>query len=534
MYVTIPVMCFALFVLAIERLTSYCRCGASWTGIFTNTCITQIILICFWVIWIICIAIVLVPYIFVKKQIVESATDLSEKFVPTRFNPMVGKIFSSHRCSIDGQLSPIFKILFIILFIILIVLIIKAIAVSTMYSLAVSNMSSFIKSSCFRNSGNDNKHIDHHMTLIFSIIVLLNLFFSFPFYFISAADSITRLIGKDKPYPMKLKITFTLRLSSIIIQCLIFYTFESNSWGLLSRLLRQITCKKIPGLKADHGDAKKPTPTEQARNSNRSTNNVRSNGNKRIPAILENNGDTEISIDDESNDDVLIDESKTKPLHAKKSVPKEEVTTDQDDSDDETKAMQNAKLPVKKKNITSKLSQKRDEIEEEKRPIKKSTSKHSNTNGTSKQTSNGKATSERISSATTDRKTSKPNTDQNRTKYDFIPYHSSTDDISNASVNSDDEIKPSSPKPKIQPITHFSSNKEKRTPTGLSNGHRSHHQRHRRARSQGSRPRTTASNNHNHIETTKMRTKSPSTINNHTEKSKQDRLSKILANSIEV
>jgi hypothetical protein len=588
MYATIPIMYCALLILSIERVTQYFNCTKSWAGRLPKIWVSQGILILIWIIWIVAIAI---P-VSIKKEFFGYAKDLRDKIIPTRFN-----LFSSRQCSIDGQLLPVFKILFLILFIILIILIIKSIVVSTMYT--------FFLPSCSGKNKKDKKPTDHNMTLIFIMILLLNLFLSSPFYFISAATSITRFFGGDKSFPMKLKISFILRISSIIFQCLIFLTLETNSWTLLCQLLGRATCGKFPGSKVNPALTNRRTPTKQSGTSKKLGNSRESDNTEEMSDAGENNGNTESSVndqsdddgfpdktknkpanakkskttekkitthedesdddvfpedtknkptnskkskttekkitthEDESDDDVFLDETKTKPANAKKSrITEKEVTTHEDDSDNEMKAMPKSKSSTRKKDITKKSSQKRDEIEEETQPIKKTTSKYNNTNGISKQTSNEKSRSHRTSSAITDQKTSKSNTSHNHIKYNPILPDPSTDDISNASVSSDDEIKPSATKPKIQSTTHSSSNKQKHTPTVLSNvhhrSHHSHHHRHRTSRSQDSRPIRTRSNNHNHIETTKHRTKSPRNINDHTEKPKQDRLSKILANSIEV
>jgi hypothetical protein len=339
---------------------------------------------------------------------------------------------------------------------------------------------------------------------------------------------------------MKLKISFILRISSIILQCLIFYTLETKSWSLLSKLLNHATCNKFSALKDDPVATNKLTPIKEPRKSKRSKHNkVISDANK-------NNSGTEPSDDDETDDEVFIDETRNKPTSTKKpknkptSIKKsktiEEIMTDESDSDDDTKAIQEQKLSAQKTDITSKLSKKRDETEEEKRPIKRTTSNPNKTNGISKQTSNEKATSQRISSAMTDKKISKSKTNQTHVQYDPIKSDSSTGDISNASVNSDDEIKPTTTKPKIQPTIHSSPTRKKRTQTVTPSQHHVHYRRHRITRPHVSRPIGTTSNSHNHRDTTKMRTKSPRNNNNdnHTEKPKQDRLSLILANSVEV
>jgi hypothetical protein len=182
-----------------------------------------------------------------------------------------------------------------------------------------------------------------------------------------------------------------------------------------------------------------------------------------------------------------------------------QVTTDEDDSDDEIQLMQKSKPSTKKTDVTDNLLKKKD----------------NNTNSVSKQIPNGKSTSNRISSV----EASKPNTRQQS-----IQVSSSSDEISDASVDSDDEIKPSTTSTKKQPATDFSLNEQKRTTTVLPNEHHSHHRQHRTKHSQVSRPRATTSSNRRHVKPTEKRRN----VDNHSEKPKQHRHNKIHNNSDEV
>ena len=497
MYITIPVMHFALLFLSIERITKLCKSTMALAKIFTQAYVIQAIL---FLIWLICIAII-TTIMLVKKQLsFRSIVGKAKDIAPPIFHDIGKKVLSPYQCSIDGRLSSLFKILFIILFIILIVLIVKSIIVSIFYN--------FFTPKCCTSKGKKTKSTDHHITLLYIIFVLLNLFFSYPFYFISMAHSIlTSFISTKDTFTMKLKISFTLRLASIILQCLAFSIFENNSWSLLSGLLYRGTCKKISALNNGIVYTKKPT--------------------KPKPHIYADSDDNEDVAADKTEDEDSDEVFTAKPVNTKKSERKVEITTDQDDSDDETQELQKKKTTTKKKDVTDNQRQKRDENV----PTKKATSKHSNSNSISKQIPNGKSISQRISSAPTNLKTSKSNADQNRTKHQSVQLSSSSDEISNASVDSDDEVKPSTNVKTKQPAATVSTvNEQKRTTTVLPNEHRSHHHQHRTKRSQVSRPRTTTSSHHHHIKTRKKRRNT----NNYSEKSKQDRLSKILDNSDEV
>lgn len=523
MYATVPITCLTLLILAIERLTVYLNCRTSWTKIFTSLCASQSILLVFWAI---CTG-TLTIFVYLKIRVTENIQQLSGKILPKRFNFAFDRMLSSNQCSIDGQLLPPFKVLFIVLFIILIVLIIKSIVVSTMYT--------FIKPSCCKPKKGKKKTINHNMTLIYIIILLLNLILSFPFYFISTIDSVSQLFGGDKPYPTKLKISFILRLSSIIFQCLVFYILESNSWNLLSKILDRATCQKFPILKQDPILTNKLISTQQSHTSYKSKKRTKTDDIEVISDVDENNNHTGLSDDEQSSDtddEVFLDERKKESLQVKKKKIPEKILTDEDDSDSdiESKAKLQPKSPNRKQEITSKSLQKKDEIEDEevKESSKRITSKHNKTYGVTKPTSTVKSPSHRI--ATTDRKTAKPSTAQDRTNYNPVLSSSSSDEIPAVDLTSDDENKP----PVAKPTNQSSSNKRKHTSTVSPNEHRSPSHRHQSARTKVSRPIRTISSTHNHTEIRNHRRRSPRQNSNHREKPKQSHSSKILENSVEV
>jgi hypothetical protein len=510
MYITIPVMHFALLFLSIERITKLCKSTMAWTRIFTQAYVIQVILFFIWLIFIAIITtIMLVKQQFSFKSIVGKAKDIA----PPIFQDIGKKFVSPYQCSIDGRLSSLFKILFIILFIILIVLIIKSMVVSIFYN--------FFTPKCCNTTKKKKTSNDHHITLLYIMFLLLNFFFSYPFYFVSMAHSILKhFISTNDTFAMRLKICFILRIISIILQCLAFSTFENNSWSLLSGLLYRGTCKKIPALNNGIVYTRKPRPethgntdgddNEDDNTDKNETEDNDSDDNEdddRDKNENEDNGsdENEDVVNNQIDDDVFVEEEKSKLQKAKKSETTVQVTTDEDHSDEEKQLMQKSKTSTKNTN------------EEKKVPIRKTTTKYSNTNSIS----NGKSTSHRISSV----ETSKPNNKQHS-----IQVSSSSDEISDASADSDDEIKPSTTSTKKQPATDSSLNEQKRTTSVLPKEHDLHHQQHRTKHSQVSRPRATTSSNHHHVKPTEKR----SNNNNHSEKPKQHRHNKIYNNSDEV
>jgi hypothetical protein len=87
----------------------------------------------------------------------------------------------------------------------------------------------------------------------------------------------------------------------------------------------------------------------------------------------------------------------------------------------------------------------------------------------------------------------------------------------------------------VQSIARSNSNKQN-PPIQVSsvNKHHSHHQRPQRHRSKVSHPIKKTTTHHNHTKPAVNRRKSPRNISNPIEQPKQDRMSKILAVSIEV
>ncbi|CAF5160119.1 unnamed protein product, partial [Rotaria sp. Silwood1] len=127
----------------------------------------------------------------IKNNVNDMAPDIAREF----FSKLSS---SSYQCSIDGRLSSVFKILLIIIFIILIVLIIKSAAISIFYN--------FFTSIFFKLKIKIKKSDDRYMTLLCLIFLLLNVCFSFPFYFASMAMTITQLITRQDTYSTYLKI----------------------------------------------------------------------------------------------------------------------------------------------------------------------------------------------------------------------------------------------------------------------------------------------------------------------------------------
>ncbi|CAF1092545.1 unnamed protein product [Rotaria sordida] len=530
MYITIPVMHFALFFLSLERLSKRFTSTVTWTRIFTKTYVTQVILIFIWISFIA----IITTIILLKEQVWTTIGNNVQNIAPPIARDVLNKIISpSYRCSIDGRLLSIFKILFIILFIILIVLIIKSMAISIFYNVLTLNFCQIRNK--MKKSG------DRYMTLLFFIFLLLNVFLSFPFYFVSMTNTITQLITRKNIYSTNLKICFLLRILSIILQCLTFSTFESNSWNLLSRLLYRITCKKISILNYNAIPTKKSTTTTTTTKRSRHTGDSdyktasyvdrrtldtdsSDNDDNRI-----NNSDSDTSEND-SDDEVFLTQPKIEPSRTKSGKTTTTKTVDviksSIDSDDETQHIPKLKLSTKKSN------EKKNQIDEDKMSIKKLTSEYNKTNGISQKLPNGKLISQRISSTTTKPKISKSNTNHRRIEHHPIEISSSSlsDEISNVSQCSDDEIKPSKTMSKIKSTNHTISNEQKHTTDISPNQHHSARQQHRTR----NRLQSPISTNHHRIKTKKQRKRSSINKNNHIEKSKKNRLSKILNNSDDV
>ncbi len=235
MYVTIPIMQFALLFLSLERLTKHFKLTMTWATIFTKPYLVQVILCGIWIF----LVALLVTFMFIKKQFNFSfVKDQVDRIAPPIIGDLVGKVASRrHHCSIDGRLSSVLKTLIIVLFVILIV---KPIILSIGFNL--------LTPFCCKNKRKEReKRGDRRTTKLVTIFLLLNFFFSFPFYLTSMFKSIFTSIDSTKDtFTIILKIVFILRITNIIFECLAFYIFERNSWSLLSKLFYYCTCKKFP------------------------------------------------------------------------------------------------------------------------------------------------------------------------------------------------------------------------------------------------------------------------------------------------
>ncbi|CAF2039516.1 unnamed protein product [Rotaria magnacalcarata] len=424
MYVTIPVMHCALFLLSMERLSTRLNSTISWTGIFKKTYLIQIILIFTWIILIA----LMTTIILLKDQIISYGPDLIKDHAPPIVDDVLGRIVSSsYRCSIDGRLSSVFKVLFVILFLILIALIIKSIAISVFYN--------FFTPDCCKIKKLIKKHDDHNTTLLFAIFLLLNICLSYPFYFISITNTVRQFVTREDTYTTSLKVCFLLRICSIIFQCLTFYTCENNSWTLLSRLLYHGTCKKIPVLNQNDILTEIKSTTGNSRSSGTSDHRIGAH----ISRSKSDSDDSPTGDESEGDDDVFEEVIKVEPLHSKKPVTK----LDRCDSDDEMELIEKIKASTRKADTHENSNEKKA------RPlIKKPTTEHTTADALTQKSSRSKPTS-------------KPNINHNKTKRNSISSSSSESDDSNVSKDSDDEIKPVKIIPKAKPTTHSSVNEQK-------------------------------------------------------------------------
>ena len=234
-YVTIPIMQFALLFLSLERLSSHFNLSMTCLKIFTKPYLIQVILC---IIWITLLAL-LATLMFIRKQFsFNFLKDKVNSVAPPIIGDVADKIVSRRRhCSIDGRLSSIFKTLIIVLFVILIV---KPILISLGFNLLTPIY-------CRTKRKDMERRGDRRTTTLVTMFILLNLFFSFPFYFTSMFKSILTNIDSIKDtFTIVLKTCFILRITNIIFECLAFYIFERNSWSLISKLFYYGTCKKFP------------------------------------------------------------------------------------------------------------------------------------------------------------------------------------------------------------------------------------------------------------------------------------------------
>jgi hypothetical protein len=369
MYVTIPIMQFALLFLSLERLSKHIT--MTWVKIFTKPYLIQVILCA---IWIFLIAL-LTTFMFIKKQFNFSfVKEQIQNIAPPILGDVVSTLASRrHHCSIDGRLSSVFKTVLIILFIILIV---KPIALS----LGFNFLTPFC---CKGRQKRPEKDDDGRTGRLVTIFLLLNFFCSFPFYFASMFKSIFTNIDSTKDtFSIVLKICFILRITNIIFECLAFYIFERNSWNLLSKIFYYGTCKKFPIFKSTK-DPKVLKVIEQVReDSNDDDEEARIKAKKKKKLDEDDDGamvnkskkQSKITRDKtpvESENEKLIkptkkrsskqtvdtDEDKTEKKIKKKSKSRQKkVEKDEDESEGSVTSKENSKI---------KQAESDDEIEEE-------------------------------------------------------------------------------------------------------------------------------------------------------------------------
>ena len=235
MYVTIPILHVALFLLSIERAVSYSGSGTILSKLVARSCVTQTIL---WFLWALSI-VVTIAWLTFKNHFTRI---LFENQFASVLRLAVDEIVNqlgrrSYRCSIDGRLPAGFKIVLSILFILLVVVIVKALIIST-------GVQCLIPSCCQRKKANRNQHRSR-ATLSLIAILLLNVFFSLPFYAASIFTSVFSKFDWSKATFSKiLRILFLLRLLSIVFQCLVFYLLDEEPCPLVTKC---INCAIGPG-----------------------------------------------------------------------------------------------------------------------------------------------------------------------------------------------------------------------------------------------------------------------------------------------
>ncbi|CAF1142415.1 unnamed protein product [Adineta ricciae] len=489
MYVTVPVVYFALLFLSLERITKLCNQAAAWMKIFTNACAAQAILCGIWAIF----GIVIFIVVYLKKKF--SAKSISDKvgnIGPQILSDISKKYVKPYRCDIDGRLSPVFKIIFIISFTILIVLIVKSIIVSIFYKF-------FTPTCCI---GKRKKVISdtRHITVLYVIFLLLNLFLSFPYYFVSMSYSILKYFTTRKDtFTMQLKICFLLRLSSIILQCMAFLFVERDSWDRLRRLLFNCTCKKISALNYDsfhnpgkvpngiqHGsdDSEEENRDESAEEQEEEQENREENESREESEELSVNGE-----DNDNSDDVFITAPTTKSsLTTKRN---EETQRSDSDSDDNNPVLlaQKYKRSADVRDSTSRTRREAKEEEDQDHRAKRTKSY-------------GESTSNRRSQS-------------NPTKHRSTTRSVLSNIIPDITIESETEMQPSRIIPKKQHRSTRSSLHESKHATAASSSAR-HHRQHR-----------DNSKSKHHASTTRHQ-------NHRSSKPKKDRIQKMLDHSDEV
>ncbi|CAF3491315.1 unnamed protein product [Rotaria socialis] len=329
MYVTIPIMQFALLFLSLERLQSHFNLSMTWAKIFTKPYLIQVILC---VTWLVLLAL-LTTFMFIKKQFTFNFfKDQAMHLAPPIVGDVLGRLASRrHHCSVDGRLSSVFKTLIIVLFIILIV---KPIIISIGFNL--------LTPFCCKTKRKDRqKQGDRRTTTLVTIFLLLNLFFSFPFYFVSMFNSIlTRIDSTKDTFSLILKICFILRITNIIFECLAFYIFERDSWSFISKLFYYGTCKQFPIFKTIPDDdalftkdpavldlmkkAREPSDQDEEDDDDRKAKNKKKHAKGKAVKKIEPT--PKIEPDDDEDDGVFkkVDKKHVKPKRAKTPEPSEE------------------------------------------------------------------------------------------------------------------------------------------------------------------------------------------------------------------
>ena len=446
MYATVPVMYLVLVILFFERIVTYCKSQSSILGKLKSALFIQVVIVLIWIVAIVLISV----FIYLKNRAKNSVGSLTGKYLPKKWKLPLSEMLGVGQCSIDGQLLPMFKILFLVLLILIIVLFIKSTVLSFIYS--------FGTLSCFGRKEKGKTSANDHMTLTFIIILFLNLAFSFPFYFVSTANSIVDTFRGEQSFTTKLKICFILRLISIILQCFVFYTLDSGCWSLLQKIIDCVIKQKPrPKRNINHNDrGRLPVP---ASDSDDSAEPSKTTGSTKKPAVPKSDSSSSSSSEETSSDDSDDEVFTSDPEHvsgkAEKCAKTKSTSTDSSDSDDK-----GAKLPAKENNSSNKIVLKREQSIKD-RPVTKETKpKSPQTNGLSKTTPPGKPTSPLKSPTKTDQKTSKSTTIEIPKKSDpGASSNSSPTGSANSSQSSDNKIQSTIIESEVRPIIRVPSSR---------------------------------------------------------------------------
>lgn len=404
MYATVPVMYFVLVILFFERVVTYCKNESAILGKLKSSWCIQL---CIMVIWIVAIVLISV-FIHLKNRAKNSVKSVAGKYLPNKWILSLSETLGAGKCSIDGQLLPFFKILFIVLLVLIIILFIKSTVISFMYS--------FFTWPCLTSMKKNKKSADDHMTLVFIIILFLNLVLSFPFYFVSTANSIVDTFRGNESFTVKLKVCFILRLISIILQCFIFYTLDSGCWNLLQKIIDCISCQKShpkrTSRRSDEQSLRVPTSdSEESELPAKSTSEKKKAEKKRKDSTSSSDSSSDSSSSsssskssEDSDDDVFTDDPAHVSGKAEKSAKTKSTSTDSSDSDSDD---ERKKLTTNEKSPTTKSPLKRDQsIKDKPVTIETKVEVHSN-NTLSRTKSNRKSPDAQKSSSPIDQKTSK-------------------------------------------------------------------------------------------------------------------------------